>query len=192
MIIFLVILAILLALMLLPLGVAILYEESGLAAWIKVGPIPFQIFPRSEKAKPKKKAPPKEDKAEKKGGKLELVKAALPLIKPTLAGVKRRLVIRDLELLVTWAAANPADAAIGYGYANAALGMLWAVIDENFKVKKSRLGTRVDFDTQSPTVYLKATVTTNLWRLLTLILPLSLRFYQNYKVQQAKKTKKEA
>lgn len=196
-----IVLAILVILLLLPLGVVAEYREEGFAVWLKVGPVKRKVFPvQPDKAK-KKKKPPKEEpvseaaEPEKKGGKLELVKAALPLVKPALAGVKRRLTIRNLELFVTWAAASPADAAIGYGYANGALGMLWALIDQNFKVKKSRLGCQVDFNVQSPTVYLKAHLTANLWQLLTLALPLLIRFYRNYQVQKAKqaeKMKKEA
>lgn len=199
MIVLLVILALLLAVLFLSLGVLAEYSEKGFIAWLKAGPVRVQVFP-AKADKKKKEKPPKDQKSAegedeqppKKGGKLELVKAALPLIKPTLAGVKRRLVIRDLELFVTWAAASPADAAIGYGYANGALGMLWALLDANFKVKKSRLGCQVDFDTQSPTVYLKAQISTNLWQLLTLALPLLIRFYRNYRAQQAEITKKEA
>lgn len=197
MIVLCVILALLLLVLLLPLGVVVEYQAEGFAAWLKVGPVRRKVYP----AKPGKEKPPKKEPAsdeaegQKKGGKLELVKAALPLVKPALAGVKRRVTIRELELFVTWAAAGPADAAVGYGYANSALGILWAVLDENFKVKKSRLGCQVDFNTQSPTVYLKAHISTNLWQLLTLALPLLIRFYRNYQVQkaqQAEKTKKEA
>lgn len=192
-----ILLALLLFLLLLPLGAAVEYSEEGFAAWIKAGPVRIKVFP-TEPDKKMKKKPPKDQKAAegeqppKKGGKLALVKAALPLLKPALAGAKRRVVIRELELLVTWAAADPADAAIGYGYANSALGMLWALIDTNFKVKKSRLGCQVDFNAQSPTVYLKAALSTNLWQLLTLALPLLIRFYRSYQAQQANNTKKEA
>lgn len=187
-----ILLALLLVLLLIPLGVVLLYQEAGLLVWVKGGFLRFQVYPQREKEKDAKKEPPEAETKEKKGGRLELVKAALPLIRPALAGVKRRLTIRDLELLVTWAAANPADAAIGYGYANSALGILWAVVDENFKVKRSRLGCQVDFDLTSPTVYAKANLTMNLWQILTLALPLLVRFYKNYKAQQAKITKKEA
>lgn len=201
----LVLLAVLILLALLPLGVEVLYKGDGLFVRAKAGPIWLKLYPSApDKEKKKKKKPKKEpepepeeaapDEAEpaKKGGKLELVKAALPLLRPALAGVKRRLTIRDLELLVTWAAANPADTAVGYGYANSALGILWAVVDENFKVKRSRLGCQVDFNITSPTVYAKAVLTMNLWQVLTLALPLLIRFYKNYKAQQAKITKKEA
>ena len=175
---------------------------------------PKEKKPKKETEKPpQKKDPGKEDpekkgdaenkdgeqkeseKKEKKGGKLELVQAALPLIKPALSGLKKRLTINDLELLVTWRSDDPADAALGYGRANAALGVLWALIDTNFKVKKSRLGCRVDFEPGKSDVYANATLTLNLWKVLTLVIPLAIRFFRNYsRLKKAgdDKTKKEA
>lgn len=203
----LIVLAVLAALLLLPFGAVVRYDQAGFFAWVKVLFLRLQVFPPKEKKekkpKEKKAAPsgqgaPQEETPpapKKKGGTLALVRAALPLIKPALVGLKKRLCINDLELSVAWAAQNPADAAIGYGYANAALGTLWAVIDESFKVKKSRLGCQVDFDSQSPTVYLNATLTLNLWKALTLVLPLLVRFLRNYarlKPAGDEKTKKEA
>lgn len=198
----LIVLAVLLILLLLPFGAVARYDERGVMAWVKVLFFRFQVFPAKREKKVKKekakKKEPKEETAKeekKKGGTLELIRAALPLVKPALAGLKKRLTIDDLELHVTWGSQNPADAAMGYGYANAALGTLWAVVDENFKVKKSRLGCDVDFDQPRPTVYANAALSINLWKTLTLVLPLLVRFYRNYtRLKKAgdKKTKKEA
>lgn len=197
---------VLLLLLLLPFGAAVRYDEGGLQAWARVWCFSFQVYPRVKKEKkkrekmpkkPKREQPPpkKEPEKEKKGGSLDLVRAVLPLVKPALAGVKKRLTIDDLQLHVTWAAADPADAAIGYGCANAALGALWAVIDENFKVKKSRLGCGVDFDSAQSAVTCKAAFSINLWKTLTLALPLLVRFYRAYtrqKERRDEKTRKEA
>ena len=133
--------------------------------------------PEGSEEKPPEKA---EEKPKKKGGALDLVRSALPLIKPALAGVKKRLTIDDLELFVTWRADDPADAAIGYGRANAALGALWAVLDSSFKVKKSRLGCAVDFGDGKSEVYLNAAASLNLWKTLTLVVPLLVKFLRNY------------
>ena len=109
-------------------------------------------------------------------------------------GLKRRLTFQDLELQVTWAASDPADAAVGYGMANAALGGLWAVIDQNFKVKKSRLGCSVDFDQTSPSVYADGTLTIRVGQIVTLVVPLLIRFLRNYSrvKREAKNNRKEA
>lgn len=197
--ILLIVLLLLLLLSLLPLGVRLRYSQEGFVARVTAGPIQFQVYPAKKKRKESKPSKPIKEKppdteAHPKGGTLELVRAALPLIRPALAGVKRRLTIRDLELQVTWGAADPADAAIGYGCANAVLGMLWAVLDENFKVKQSRLGCSVDFDTATPVVYLSAALTMRLGQIVTLGVPLLVRFFREtvrIKRSKAQKTAPE-
>lgn len=207
----LIVLLVLLAVLLIPFGACVRYDQDGFVAFLKVWLLRFQVYPAPEKKSKEKKqeeppsgqpSQPAEEKkdAPKKGGTLELIRAALPLVKPALVGLKKRLSVDHLDLHVTWAGTDPADVAMGYGCANAALGTLWAVIDQNFKVKKSNLGVSVDFDAPSPTVYLNATVTLNLWKALTLVLPLLVRFLRNYsRLKREKgpavpdnKTKKEA
>lgn len=201
----LIVLAVLLVLLLLPFGAIVRYDQEGLLVFVKVWFLRFRAFPAPKKKKDKQEAqeekkpdssldqsPPKEkeEKSSKKGGSLELVRAALPLVRSALVGLKRRLTIRQLELHVVWAGSDPADVAVGYGYANAALGTLWAVLSENFKIKKRSLGASVSFEEAAPTVYLNATVTLNLWKLLTLVLPLLVRFLRNY--YRLKREAKEA
>lgn len=197
-----IILLVLAALALLPLGVRTRYDENGFFAFVKVWFLRLQVFPAKDKdkkkekkqKKPKKEKPPVAEEHP-KGGTLDAVRAALPLVKPALQGVKKRLTIRNLDLHVTWAADDPADAAVGYGRAQAALGALWALVDQNFKVKKSSLGCSVDFDQTSPTVYADATLTLRLGQLVTLALPLLIRFLSNtsrIKRKKAEKTRKEA
>lgn len=210
--IFLIVLLVLFLLSRLPIGVRLRYDAAGLLARLKVWFVPIRLYPKKPKKAPedrekkgKKKKPKPEKKKETqpppvaeehpKGGSLDLLQAALPLAKDALVGVKRRLTIKDLELHVTWAAADPADAAIGYGYAQAALGTLWGVVRQNFKVKRSRLGCSVDFDDTSPTVYADATLSVRIGQIFTLVLPLLVRFLKNnarIKREKAEKNRKEA
>ena len=178
---------VLLVLLLLPLGVRVRYDEDGLFAALKIGPVLFRLFPPRENKKPKKEKKSKEDKPKqaeehpkRKGGALALVKGCLPLVKPALEGVRKRLTIRHLELHVIWAATDPADAAMGYGYANAALGALWPLFYLNFKIRDYALGVDVDFDATAPALYAKADLTMTVFRLLTLALPLLFRFIKIY------------
>lgn len=212
----LIVLLVLLVLLLIPFGALVRYDRDGFAAFVKVLFLRVQVYPAPEKKKGKEKKREKEREKKpsdqptqpagkkkdepKKGGTLDLVRAALPLVKPALVGLKKRLTVNQLDLHVTWAGDDPADVAVGYGCANAALGTLWAMIDQNFKVRKSNLGVDVDFDQSSPTVYLDAIITLNLWKALTLALPLLVRFSRNYSRLRPKteipvpddKTKKEA
>lgn len=216
--IFLIVLLVLFLLSRLPIGVRLRYDAAGTLAWLKVWFVPIRLYPKKPKKAPegeenadkkdkkeKKKKPkrgkkketeaPPEAEEHPKGGSLDLLRAALPLAKDALVGVKRRLTIKDLELHVTWAAADPADAAVGYGYAQAALGTLWGIVRQNFKVKRSRLGCSVDFDAASPTVYADAALSVRIGQIFTLVLPLLVRFLKNnarVKREKAEKNRKEA
>lgn len=194
---------VLLVLLLLPVGVRVRYDEDGLFAALKIGPVLVQLFPPKEDKKPKKEKKAKEDKPKqaedhpkRKGGPLALVQGCLPLVKPALEGVRKRLTIRHLELHVIWAAADPADAAMGYGYANAALGTVWPLFYLNFKIRDYALGVDVDFDAAAPTLYAKADATMTVLQVLTLALPLLVKFLKVYRAVNAapkgESVKKEA
>lgn len=177
---------ILLLIALLPLGVSLRYDETGFSLFLKVFLIKFQLFPtkkekKQKPKKPKKDKPKQADDHPKKGGSLALVKDCLPLVKPALQGIRKRLTIKHLELRVVWAAPDPADAATGYGYANAALGVIWPVFDQNFKIHDHSLSVDVDFDATGPTVYATADLTMNVFQILTLALPLLIKFIKIYR-----------
>lgn len=194
---------VLLFLLLLPLGVRVRYDENGLFAALKLGPVVIQLFPPKEKQADKaekkaKKDKPKQadDHPKRRGGTLALVQECLPLIAPTLNGVRKRLTIKHLTLHIVWAAPDPADAAMGYAAANAALGILWPLFYQNFKIRDHALGIDVDFDTIAPTLYAKADVTMTVLQLLTLGLPLLFKFLKIYRTVNAapkgESVKKEA
>lgn len=182
---------ILLLLALLPLGVRVRYDLDGLFAALKVGPFFFQLFPAKKEKKSKtpgrakRRKPKQADDHPKRGGSLALVKGCLPLIKPALEGVRKRLTIAHLTLHVIWAAPDPADAAMGYGAANATLGILWPVFYQNFKIRDYALGVDVDFDAIQPALYAKADLTMTVFQILTLALPLLFKFIKIYRAVNA-------
>lgn len=177
---------VLLLIALLPLGVLLRYDESGFTLFLKVFLFKFQLFPSKKEKKPKSEQPkrdkpPQADDHPKKGGSLALVKACLPLVEPALQGIRRRLTIRRLTLRVVWASDDPADAAAGYGYASAALGTIWPVLSQSFRIRAHSLDVDVDFDAAAPTVYVFASLTMNVFQLFTLALPLLIKFIKIYR-----------
>lgn len=177
---------VLLVIALLPLGVSLRYDETGFWVFLKVFLLKFQLFPSKKEKKPKPKKPkkgkPKQaDDHPKKGGSLALVKACLPLVKSALQGIRKRLTIKHLELYVVWAASDPADAALTYGCANAALGAIWPLFYQNFKIRNHSLGIDVDFDAAEPTIYANVELTMNVFQILTLALPLGIKFIKIYR-----------
>ena len=63
----------------------------------------------------------------------------------------------DLELVL--AAGDPAAAALVFGGANAALGMILPLLEQNFTIRRRDIRTAVDFDRKTPAVTLRAALT---------------------------------
>lgn len=186
-----VIAAILLLLFLLSLvrvGAWVEYSESGLLAKLRIGPFFIQLFPVKPK---KKKAPKKTGKKRekqpaqpvekpKRGGSLTLVKELLPVVADAAGQLKRHICIDDLKLDLVWSAPDPAACAMGFGAANAAVGMIWPLIAQNFQVKDHRIRTAVDFEQGKPTVYLSAMATLTIGQGVSLGLRVGLRLVKAY------------
>ena len=68
-------------------------------------------------------------------------------------GLLRGLRVDVLRLELTAGSPDPADAAMVYGQANAALGALWHPLTKAFKVKDGSARVNLDFDAPGMTVY---------------------------------------
>ena len=88
-----------------------------------------------------------------------------------------------------------------HGGANAVIGMLWPLIEQNFQVKERRLRTAVDFNATAPSVSIFAQATLTLGQAITLGLRLTIRFlklFMEYRTEtkqtekQTSSTQKEA
>lgn len=153
------------------------YSQQGFFLWARLGPLRLRVFPWEHKPRKKSKAQrPKEKKkksggekkppapqkeptaAERLGGALEYAQALLPLGLEAAGCFYRRLRMDELYLEVTAGASDPADAALAYGRACAALGALWEPITRAFHVKAGRGQVRVDFDASATRVYGRASL----------------------------------
>jgi hypothetical protein len=140
-------------------GASVNYDDSGLVVKARVGPVKFIVFPMKKKDKPpkqKKKRRLKEEEPPKKGGNLALVRNFLPLATEAAGRFKKKIRIDKIELDLIWGASDPAAAAMGYGWANAALGMLWPLIEHNFNVRERQLRTSVDYSANQPIITIRA------------------------------------
>lgn len=141
------------------------FNADGFFLWARLGRIRIKILPMKPKEakpkKPKKKKKPKKPKKEKPptpipervGGALEYAQALLPVGLEAAGGLLRGLRVDTLELELTAGGSDPADAALLYGQANAALGALWYPLTEAFKVKDGAARVKLDFDAPGTTVY---------------------------------------
>ena len=157
-------------------GGRVRYGEAGLFAFVLAGPMKIQLFP----AKPKEEKPKKEKKPKKAKHKMEKPKPegqpgtlsrlmqVLPVVGQACGALKRKIRIDDLKLDLIWGGSDPAAVALGYGRANAALGMLWPIFDNNFKVKRHSFQIGMDYGRAKPAVELEAAVTFTVGQILTL------------------------
>lgn len=145
------------------------FNAQGFFLWIRLGRFHIRVLPmkpRTEKPpkepkKPKKPQKPQKPKKEREpvplperiGGALEYAQALLPVGLEAAGGMLRCLRMDTLELELTAGSTDPADAAMLYGEANAALGALWFPLTKAFKVKDGRARVKLDFDAPSMTVY---------------------------------------
>ena len=144
------------------------FSEKGFFLWIRLGRFKLKILPAGPKEekigkpkKPKKEKEPKKPKKEKPptplpekiGGALEYAQALLPVALEAAKGMWRGLRVDVLELELTAGGGDPADTAMLYGQANAALGALWYPLTRAFHVKDGTARVKLDFDAPGTTVY---------------------------------------
>lgn len=158
------------------LGVQARYSEDGLRLRLIAGPLRIVLYPQKPKkpGEKRKKAPRKakkngqksrENQPEPKGGGLQLFLEMLPVVGQAAGALRRRLRIDELTVHLTWASDDPAKTALGFGKANAAMGMIWPMFDHNFYVKEHDLGVAADFAQKKPTVYCCAALTMTIGQL---------------------------
>ncbi len=145
-------------------GADVTYNAAGLSVRARLGLLRLRVFPLKERDKPpKKKKPPRKKKSEQKkrtaiGGDLALLRSFLPLTAEAAGRVRKKIRIDEIDLRLIWASPDPAAAALGYGRANAALGMIWPLIEHNFYVRRRSIDIGVDLQASRPTVYIYASI----------------------------------
>ena len=166
------------------LGGDVEYSVDGLRARVRLGAFHLVVFPvkkkekkqKEEKPKEKKPKPPKEKKP-KQGGGLERFKRYVSLGCEAAGALKRRIRIDDLKLDLLMAGEDAYKVAMGFGNANAALGMLWPLLDQNFEVKDHRFRTAVDFLKQKPEIYAFAAFSARIGQLISFLIRYGIRFF---------------
>ena len=104
----------------------------------------------------------------------------LPVVVETVRAFKRRIRIDYLKLSGIWGADDPAAAAIGYGRANAVLGMIWPLLDNNFKVKKCDFNADVDYGRTVPELTADAAITMTLGQLISFVAIYGVKLLTNW------------
>lgn len=174
------------------------YSGEGLKLWLRVGGFTPLVYPKDAKKKDKEKKkgkkPELETQEEKRtGGSFALVKDCLPLVGEAAGELKRKIQVDRLDVDLISGSADVAGAAMAFGYANMAYGMVWPVFAQNFKVKEHRFRTAVDFTAESPVIYIKAAFSARLGQLLSFTLRFGWKFLKVYLANKKRaKAQKEA
>ena len=195
----------------LPLGVSVRYNSEGPLVRVIAGPVRITVFPLPKKEKKKKEkkpeaaaqvpasepAPrnpepppkPKEEKPrEEKGGSfldfLPLVKIALDF----LGDFRRKLRLDVLELKLIMAGGDPANLAINYGRAWAALGNLMPHLERLFVIKKRDIEVECDFTGTETLIIARLELTITLGRILSLVVVYAIRALKEFlKIKKKRK-----
>lgn len=187
----LVIVALLILISQIRLGGRVVYEEGEIRAILIVGPLRLQMYPKqSENSRKQKKektsAKAHERKETPKGGTVERFMELLPTVVEAVQALKRRIRIDRLKLSVIWGADDPAAAAIGYGRANAVLGMIWPLLDNNFKVKKCDFKADVDYGRTEPELTADAAITMTFGQLISFVVLYGVKLFRSGKRSEKK------
>lgn len=102
----------------------------------------------------------------------------------------------ELELCLTVGGSDPADTAMLYGQANAALAALWEPITNAFHVKDGHAQVRIDFDAPGMTLYGKAALSLKIGQILWLAVYFGckalVRFLNYRSIRKAKQKERKA
>lgn len=156
---------ILLALFLLSLvrvGVRAEYDDQHLTVRILVGPVRLRVYPlkkrkkkKPARPKPKEEAKPAESKTDQKDM-LPLIRELLPVALQAAGSLRQKISVDLLEAHILLAGSDPAAVAVAFGSANALIGMVLPLLEQNFHIHQRDIRTAVDFQRAHSQVQAKA------------------------------------
>jgi len=172
------------------------YRDGGFFLKAKVACFWFDVYPKTkEKTRDAKKKKDDSGNRESKGGKIGLLLELVPVIIEAVGVLLRKIRVDMLALHLTWAAEDPAAAAMGYGVANAAMGAIYLPLKNAFNVKKEDVRFNVDFDLKEPVIYGKASLTITVGQVVILCVRYGIRavdIWNKRRKSEQEKTMKEA
>ena len=161
----LIILAVIILLALLRIRVAVKYDETGFQVRANIGCFSFLLFPEKKlKVKKIKKIKKKKIQLIKAGNLEELLNLLKP-IKVALSRLKRRLLIKKLDLTYIAGGDDPSDVAMSFGMANAVSGIIIPIFEEHFRIKKRNIEILADFDACKQKVFINFVISMAVWEI---------------------------
>lgn len=156
-----------------PLGIDVSYDRSlliKLKIWffrVTIGKKKQKKESNGKKQSDKAKNTPKKEKKKPEVG--DLISYA-ELAAELLGDLREKIVLELLELHIRFGGDDPAKSAIAYGRAWAVIGMLTALLEQIFKIKKRDIAPRIDADAKKMEFDARVVCTITLAKLLALAL----------------------
>lgn len=206
-----VILAVVVLLLILPVGGDVSFIDYAFSLSVKAGPFKIGLLPKKEKSegegsgkKPKKEKKKKDD-AQPEKGEAEAEKEKKPKQKLTFEDIlgiiklaldalgrfRRSLSIDVLMLHLTTAGPDPYSAVMNYGYFNAAIGAILPGLHRAFKVKKEDIASQVDFDADKLKVDARLVLTIRIGEILLIVFCAAFAFVKWF-LHRRRRIKREA
>ena len=162
-------LAVLVGIAILPIGIRGVYRESTAGVWVLIGPLKYRVYPAKPKAKKTSSQPKKDGKKNtKKGGNLSDFYPIVRTVLDFLEQLRRKVSVKNLELKVILAGDDPCNLAVNYGRAWAAVGSLMPQLDRFLSIHKKNIEVECDFLAESTKVYAKVDATLTVARAFSL------------------------
>ncbi len=182
-------LAVLVLLLLLPVGIRTVYNGQGAFVWFAIGPVRIRLYPRRRERKksgqaPKKNADAFATKAKKQcadtGGRLTEFLPLVQVVTDALGYLRRKLRIKQLQVKLILASDDPCDLSINYGRSWAVLGNLMPLLERCFVIKKRNLEVECDYTADDTLVIARLDISITVCRLLYLAALYGLRGLREY------------
>ena len=183
MLVWIIVIAVLLLILLLPVGADVRYDRGALILKVKAGLLRFTILPEKtgRKAKKTPKAEQKTEKPKKEKVKIPSDQKKIRLTKediPTLLGIVFRLLRRlrkhlSIDRLKLWwaaAAEDPYDAVVQFGALNAGFSLLMPLAKDVLKIREEDIRTDVDFEAKQPQIIANVVATIQIWEILLIVI----------------------
>ena len=154
------------------------YDHEGVQVWVRVAIFHIRVFPLKQKGekKSKKEKKPKKPKkkkekppttvGEKIGGALGYAQSLLPILLDAVKYFTHKLQVDTLHMRLVAGSPDPADAAMVYGQASAALGALWYPLTNAFDVKDGYAKVDLDFEAKQMTLCVAAALSLKIGQIL--------------------------
>lgn len=168
--------ALLVFLLLLPVGIRVSCDELAARVQACFGPVKLTLIPRKKKSGGPKAAPAHMKKTADNRGKKKISFAAedifslLRTVTEFLGGFRRKLRIPELTVRAVFGGADPAVSALNYGRAWALIGAITPILENHFRIEKRNVSAHWDPEADAVSLSMCFVIMIRLGALLTLAL----------------------